>query len=99
MTQAAGGTRSAVLAMWVALFAVRVSGFGSPASSGEFCTDWNLAGGLHQSRGKPWPARYNARPDPIRVCSTMRDLTLYVYAPALRRALKKTPREQIEPCF
>lgn len=66
MTQAAGGTRSAVLAMWVALFAVRVSGFGSPASSGEFCTDWNLAGGLHQSRGKPWPARYNARPDPIR---------------------------------
>jgi hypothetical protein len=51
MTQAAGGVRSAVLAIWLALFVVGVSGCGSRDSSGEFYTDWDLAGGCTSTEG------------------------------------------------
>ena len=51
MTQAVGSVRSAVLAMWVALFVASVLGCGSRDGSGEFYTDWDLAGGCSSTEG------------------------------------------------
>jgi len=51
MTQVLAGVRSAVLAMWVAVSVLGVSGCGSRDSSGEFYTDWDLAGGCTITEG------------------------------------------------